>query len=106
MKPDRQLSELTSALGTLLASVGGDRLPLEIASAARSLVGADAASVWLLAGTTWSVAAQVGLSDEYAHEAVVQAGPVEYDEPVQVSDTAIDSLTERRRAAHAREGIR
>jgi signal transduction histidine kinase len=86
--------------------VGGRRLPLEIARAARKLVSADASSVWLLSGTTWSVAAQDGLSDQYNHEAVAHRGPVEFDEPIQVSDTAIDSLTKTRREAHAREGIR
>ena len=101
----RQLRELTDALGTLLASVGGEGLAREIARAARRLVNADASSVWLLSGTTWAVAAQEGLSDEYNHEAVSGA-PVDFDEPIQVSDTALDSLTEQRRAAHAREGIR
>ena len=100
-----RLTALANASGELLQAVETGRLPEAIVRVARTLVESDAASVGLLAGGQWSVAAQTGLSAAYA--AHPEAGsPVEFEAPIQIGNVDESALPGSRRDALRREGVR
>ncbi len=101
-----RLTALANASGQLLRSLEAGDLPAAIVRVARSLVEADAASVWLLQDGGWTVAAQSGLSAAYNGEAIDTAGPVSFDGPVQIADVESSAMVEARRDAYRREGVR
>jgi PAS domain S-box-containing protein len=101
-----RLTALTDASGELLRSLETGRLPAAIVRVARTLVDADAAAVWLLAGGQWSVAAQEGLSAAFNIDAVTPGDVVEFDGPVQIDDVETAELVAPLRQLHRREGIR
>jgi len=101
-----RLTALASASGELLRSLETGNLPAAIVRLAHSLLASDAAAVWLLSDGDWSVAAQEGLSAEYASAAVTPGTAVEFDDPVQIDDVATAELVAPMRDLHAREGVR
>ena len=101
-----RLTTLTSASGELLQTLETGDLPAAIVRVARTLVEADAASVWLMHGGRWRVASQTGLSKEYASEAIAVDTVVAFDEPIHVSDVMAAPMVESRRDSYRREGIR